>query len=71
MDDHSRFVVSFGLHASQSATLVLEVLRAAISSYQPPEEILTDNGSQYVTPNAGRAPSPGSSRSAAAGRRTV
>lgn len=49
MDDHSRFVVSFGLHASQSAALVLEVLRAAISSYQPPEEILCDNGSQYVT----------------------
>lgn len=49
MDDHSRFVVSFGLHASQSAALVLEVLRAAISSYQPPEEILSDNGSQYVT----------------------
>lgn len=49
MDDHSRFVVSFGLHASQSTALVLEVLRAAISSYQPPEEILSDNGSQYVT----------------------
>lgn len=49
MDDHSRFIVSFGLHASQSAALVLEVLRAAISSYQPPEEILSDNGSQYVT----------------------
>ena len=49
MDDHSRFVVSYGLHASQSAALVLEVLRAGISSYQPPEEILTDNGTQYVT----------------------
>ncbi len=49
MDDHSRFIVSFGLHASQSTALVLEVLRAAISSYQPPEEILSDNGSQYVT----------------------
>ncbi len=49
MDDHSRFIVSYGLHASQSAALVLEVLRAGISSYNPPEEILTDNGSQYVT----------------------
>jgi transposase InsO family protein len=49
MDDHSRFVLSFGLHASQSSALVLEVLRAAISSYQSPEEILSDNGSQYVT----------------------
>jgi transposase InsO family protein len=49
MDDHSRFVVAYGLHGSQSSALVIEVLRAAISSYQPPEEILSDNGSQYVT----------------------
>jgi hypothetical protein len=28
---------------------VLEVLRAALTSYGRPEEILTDNGSQYVT----------------------
>jgi transposase InsO family protein len=49
LDDHSRFVVSFGLHASQSTALVLEVLEAAIANYGPPEEILTDNGAQYVT----------------------
>ncbi len=49
MDDHSRFLVSFGLHASQSAALVLEVFRAGLASYGPPQEVLTDNGSQYVT----------------------
>jgi transposase InsO family protein len=49
LDDRSRFVVGYGVHASQSTALVLEVLRAAIASYGPPEEILTDNGSQYVT----------------------
>lgn len=49
MDDHSRFVVGYGLHASASSALVLEVLRAAIASYGLPEEILTDNGPQYVT----------------------
>jgi transposase InsO family protein len=49
MDDHSRFMVGYGLHASQSSALVLEVLRAAITSHGTPEEILTDNGSQYVT----------------------
>lgn len=49
LDDHSRFVVSYGLHGSQSSALVLEVLRAAIASYRAPEEILTDNGTQYVT----------------------
>jgi transposase InsO family protein len=49
MDDHSRFMVGYGLHASQSSALVMEVLRAAITSYGAPQEILTDNGSQYVT----------------------
>jgi transposase InsO family protein len=49
MDDHSRFIVGYGLHASQSTALVLEVLRAALTSYGTPEEILTDNGSQYIT----------------------
>jgi len=49
MDDHSRFIVGFGLHASQSGALVIEVLRAALGSYGKPEEILTDNGTQYYT----------------------
>ena len=49
LDDHSRFLVSFGLHASQSTALVLEVLRAGIAAYGAPEEVLTDNGTQYVT----------------------
>jgi transposase InsO family protein len=49
LDDHSRFIVSFGLHASQSTALVLEVLRAGIASYGTPREVLTDNGAQYVT----------------------
>jgi len=49
MDDHSRFVVGYGLHASASTALVLEVLRSAIASYGLPQEILTDNGPQYVT----------------------
>jgi transposase InsO family protein len=49
MDDHSRFLVGYGLHASQSAALVLEVFRVALDSYGAPQEVLTDNGSQYVT----------------------
>jgi transposase InsO family protein len=49
MDDHSRFIVSYGLHASQSTALVLEVLHAGLARYGAPEEILTDNGTQYVT----------------------
>src|SRR5262249_21553059 len=49
LDDHSRFVVGYGLHASQSTPLVLEVFRAAIAGFGTPEEVLTDNGTQYVT----------------------
>lgn len=49
MDDHSRFLTGYGLHASQSAALVIEVLRAALGAYPVPEEILTDNGAQYIT----------------------
>ncbi len=49
LDDHSRFLVGYGLHASASAALVIEVLRAAIGAYGVPEEVLTDNGPQYVT----------------------
>jgi transposase InsO family protein len=49
LDDHSRFITGYGLHASQSTALVLEVLRAALDGFGCPEEILTDNGSQYVT----------------------
>jgi transposase InsO family protein len=49
LDDHSRYIVGFGLHASASTALVIEVLRSAITNYGPPEEVLTDNGPQYVT----------------------
>ena len=49
MDDHSRFITGYGLHASQSTAMVLEVVRAAIVAYGTPQEMLTDNGSQYVT----------------------
>jgi transposase InsO family protein len=49
MDDHSRFIVGYALHASQSSEMVLECLRASIASYHTPQELLTDNGAQYVT----------------------
>ncbi|HKB36160.1 MAG TPA: transposase family protein [Gemmataceae bacterium] len=33
MDDHIRFIVGYGLHASQSSALVIEVLRASLGAY--------------------------------------
>lgn len=49
MDDHSRFIVGWGLFSSPSTELVVETLKSAVSSYQAPVELLTDNGPQYVT----------------------
>jgi transposase InsO family protein len=49
MDDHSRFIVGYGLHASASGALVREVFEAAIANYGAPTEVLTDNGTQYHT----------------------
>ena len=49
MDDHSRFIVGYGLHASASGALVREVMEAAIANFGAPLEVLTDNGPQYKT----------------------
>ena len=49
LDDRSRFIVGFGLHATASGALVREVLLAAVANFGAPEEVLTDNGTQYVT----------------------
>ena len=49
MDDRSRFMVSQGLYASATAQLVIEVLGSGIGNFNAPEEVLTDNGPQYVT----------------------
>jgi transposase InsO family protein len=49
LDDHSRFVVGYGVFASAGGALVREVLEAAIANFGAPAEVLTDNGPQYVT----------------------
>jgi len=49
MDDRSRYITGYGLHASAGGALVIETLKAAIASYQAPQELLTDNGPQYIS----------------------
>ena len=49
MDDFSRFIVGFGLHASASGAMVRETFEEAIANFGAPTEILTDNGAQYHT----------------------
>ena len=49
LDDHSRYIVGYGLHATASGALVRETLLAAVANFGAPQEVLTDNGTQYVT----------------------
>ena len=49
IDDHSRFIVNYGIFRQQTAENVLEVLRGAFIKYGLPKEILTDNGAQFTT----------------------
>ena len=49
LDDFSRFVVGFGLHASASGALVREMFEQSIANFGAPEEVLCDNGAQYHT----------------------
>jgi len=49
LDDYSRFVVGADLFRSPTAAAVIEVYRVAVGEFQPPKELLTDNGRQYTT----------------------
>lgn len=48
IDDHSRFIVGWGLFRQQTADAVLEVVKGAIGQWGAPREILSDNGRQFV-----------------------
>jgi transposase InsO family protein len=49
LDDHSRYMVGYGLYATSSGAVVREVFEEAIANYGAPREVLTDNGAQYHT----------------------
>ena len=49
MDDYSRYIVGADLFRSPTGAAVIEVYRIAMGEYQPPKEMLTDNGRQYTT----------------------
>jgi transposase InsO family protein len=48
IDDYSRYITALELFRSQTAQNVIEVYRRAVSEYNPPKEMLTDNGRQYT-----------------------
>jgi transposase InsO family protein len=49
LDDYSRFIVGADLFRSPTANAVIEVYRVAAGEFQPPREMLTDNGRQYTS----------------------
>lgn len=49
IDDYSRYVTGLELFRSQTGHNVIEVYRRAASEYNPPKEMLTDNGRQYTS----------------------
>ena len=49
IDDYSRYITGLELFRSQTAHNVIEVYRRAASEYNPPKEMLTDNGRQYTS----------------------
>jgi transposase InsO family protein len=49
IDDYSRYVTGLELFRSQTGQNVIEVYRRAASEYNPPKEMLTDNGRQYTS----------------------
>jgi len=48
IDDHSRFMVGWGLYRQQTAEAVLEVVKGAFGQWGAPRELLSDNGRQFV-----------------------
>jgi hypothetical protein len=49
IDDYSRYMTGLELFRSQTSQNVIEVYRRAASEYNPPKEMLTDNGRQYTS----------------------
>jgi len=48
IDDYSRYITGMDLFRSQTAENVISVYRIAAGEYNPPKEMLTDNGRQYT-----------------------
>ncbi len=49
IDDYSRYITGLELFRTQTGQNVIEVYRRASSEYNPPKEMLTDNGRQYTS----------------------
>lgn len=47
MDDHSRYIVGWRLQSRQTAELVIDAFKDALTRFGKPEEVLTDQGRQY------------------------
>ena len=48
IDDHSRYMVGWGLFRQQTSASVMEVVKGAIGQWGAPREFLSDNGRQFA-----------------------
>ncbi len=48
LDDYSRYVVNLDIFRSPTGAAVIETYRVAVGEYNPPKEMLTDRGPQYM-----------------------
>jgi len=53
IDDRSRYVTCFGIFDNQTTEYTIEVLERGIEEYGVPNQIVTDNGSQFCSPRNG------------------
>lgn len=49
LDDHSRFIIGWGLFKMADSDTLLKVIKGAIKQYGIPRKLLTDNGLQFVS----------------------
>jgi len=49
IDDYSRYITGLELFRTQTGQNVIEIYRRAAAEYNPPKEMLTDNGRQYTS----------------------
>ncbi len=54
IDDHSRFIVGYGLYDDQTAESTLNCLFRVIFNYSVPYAIITDRGAQFYTSKIGK-----------------
>lgn len=49
IDDHSRYIIRAAIGTAATSDWVIELLKSAFNQFGKPEQIVTDNGSQFIS----------------------